>query len=60
MQPFWQPLGIAHLFSVTYEGWRAPPRKLNPKTRFTFIMDAIPKGDTLAMHPSVPLPDCAR
>lgn len=53
------PPTIAHaIFSVAYEGWRAPPTKLVPKTPFNHVANLVPKDGTFAMQPVVPLPGC--
>lgn len=48
------------VFSVVYEGWRAPPAKLEPKTRFRYVTNMVPLKGDLAMQPAVPVPTCAR
>lgn len=44
------------VFSVVYEGWRAPPAKLAPKTAFHHVANMVAKGGKFAMQPGVPLP----
>lgn len=46
------------VFSVVYEGWRAPPTKLEPKTPFQHVANMMPKDGKFLMQPVVPFPGC--
>lgn len=46
------------IFSVVYEGWRAPPTKLVPKTPFNHVANMVEKDGTFVMQPTVPFPGC--
>lgn len=54
------PTTATGVFSVTYDGWTAPPKALTPKARFQFKADAVPNGNDLALRPEIHVPDCAR
>jgi hypothetical protein len=52
------PSSSAGRFSITYEGWTAPYRKLLLKHRFRCTADVIEKGGTLVT--GLQTPDCMR
>lgn len=51
------PRGI---FSVTYEGWTAPPKARARKTRFHLKADAAPNGNGITLIPKIRVPACGR
>ncbi len=54
------PISGSGVFSVTYDGWTAPPKARTTKSRFHLVADAVPDGNGLTLKPEIPLPDCGR